>query len=156
MCVPLLSCVPLFSCAPLLSSVPPLSSVPLLSSVPPLASAPPLASVRLLAPVPPLFSCAGSLRRSLFSTDEERQSFLQRMVSGTLHILQSQCGLSDHGNYHELCRLLARLKANFQLAELVQCANYAEWISMVASFTIDSFKHWEWAANSVYYLLSLW
>ena len=21
---------------------------------------------------------------------------------------------------------------------------------------MDSFKHWEWAANSVYYLLSLW
>jgi hypothetical protein len=26
----------------------------------------------------------------------------------------------------------------------------------VATFTIDSFKHWQWAANSVYYLLSLW
>lgn len=40
----------------------------------------------------------------------------------------------------ELCRLLARLKANFQLAELVQCANYAEWIGLVATFTVDSFK----------------
>ena len=27
---------------------------------------------------------------------------------------------------------------------------------MVATFTIDSFKHWQWASNSVYYLLSLW
>jgi exportin-7 len=27
---------------------------------------------------------------------------------------------------------------------------------MVADFTVDSFKHWEWANNSVYYLLSLW
>ena len=26
----------------------------------------------------------------------------------------------------------------------------------MATFTIDSFKHWQWAANSVYYLLSLW
>ena len=27
---------------------------------------------------------------------------------------------------------------------------------MVATFTVDSFKHWEWASNSVYYLLSVW
>ena len=98
----------------------------------------------------------GSLRRSLFSSDEERQAFLQRMMAGTLRILQTQCGLSDHANYHELCRLLARLKANFQLSELVVCSHYAEWIAMVATFTVDSFKHWEWASNSVYYLLSLW
>ena len=82
----------------------------------------------------------GSLRRSLFSSDDERQAFLFRMMSGTLHILNTQCGLSDHDNYHELCRLLARLKANFQLSELVQCSNYAEWIAMVATFTVDSFK----------------
>lgn len=85
----------------------------------------------------------GSLRRSLFSSDEERQGFLARMVHGTLTILQTQCGLSNHDNYHELCRLLARLKANFQLSELVQCEKYAEWIAMVATFTVDSFKHWE-------------
>lgn len=98
----------------------------------------------------------GSLRRSLFTSDEERQAFLLRMMSGTLSILQQHCGLSEHDNYHELCRLLARLKANFQLAELVTCAPYAEWIALVATFTVDSFKHWEWAANSVHYLLSLW
>ena len=34
--------------------------------------------------------------------------------------------------------------------------SYAEWIALVASFTVDSFRHWEWTANSVFYLLSLW
>mmetsp|Transcript_7505 Transcript_7505/g.12746 ORF Transcript_7505/g.12746 Transcript_7505/m.12746 type:complete len:1077 (-) Transcript_7505:234-3464(-) len=97
-----------------------------------------------------------SLRRSLFSSDEERYAFLSRLMRGTLHILQSQHGLTDHDNYHELCRLLARLKANYQLSELVQADTYREWIQLVATFTIDSFKHWQWAANSVYYLLSLW
>eukprot|EP00967_Tisochrysis_lutea_P133037 scaffold232893_cov30-Tisochrysis_lutea.AAC.3 len=38
----------------------------------------------------------------------------------------------------------------------LQADCYREWISLVATFTIDSFKHWQWAANSVYYLLSLW
>jgi len=77
-------------------------------------------------------------------------------MRGTLQVLQGQHGLTEHDNYHELCRLLARLKANYQLSELVQADCYREWISLVATFTIDSFKHWQWAANSVYYLLSLW
>jgi len=97
-----------------------------------------------------------SLRRSLFSSEDERLGFLARMMRGTLQVLQAQHGLTDHNNYHELCRLLARLKANYQLSELVQADCYREWISLVATFTIDSFKHWQWAANSVYYLLSLW
>ena len=157
------------------------------------ANGPPAAKVALEVLV-----SLGSLRRSLFSSDEERQvrscltsppppppsahllasstsssaltlspplpsprpsphqAFLLRMLNGTLSILQTQRGLSDHGNYHELCRLLARLKSNFQLSELVTCAPYEDWIRIVATFTVDSFKHWEWAANSVYYLLSLW
>ena len=30
-----------------------------------------------------------------------------------------QVGLSEHDNYHEFCRLLGRLKTNYQLSELV-------------------------------------
>ncbi|KAL1520643.1 hypothetical protein AB1Y20_022216 [Prymnesium parvum] len=97
-----------------------------------------------------------SIRRSLFSSDEQRNLFLAGFVRGSLHILQSQKGLSEHSNYHELCRLLARLKGSFQLSELVQVGEYAEWIASVAAFTVDSFKHWQWAANSLFYLLSLW
>ena len=122
---------------------------------------------------------------------EERQAFLNRLVRGSLTVLRAQQGLTHHANYHEMCRLLARLKANYQvrgtttpsprpvrsyasrssqwcapspaslpyneqLSELVASDGYAEWISIVATFTIDSFHHWQWAANSVYYLLSLW
>ena len=78
------------------------------------------------------------------------------MLGGTLHVLRTQHGLTKHENYHELCRLLARIKSNFQLSELVKAEHYLDWISLVATFTIDSFKHWQWAANSVHYLLSLW
>ncbi|CAD7680037.1 unnamed protein product [Nyctereutes procyonoides] len=46
----------------------------------------------------------------------------------------SPLSLSDPNNYHEFCRLLARLKSSYQLGEL----------------------HWEFALNSVHYLLSLW
>lgn len=34
--------------------------------------------------------------------------------------------------------------------------NYNEWIQLVAQLTIDSLNSWQWAKDSVYYLLGLW
>ena len=60
-----------------------------------------------------------SVRRSLFSSESERSNFLSRLVNGTRDLLRQQAGLAHHANYHEFCRLLGRLKANYQLSELV-------------------------------------
>jgi len=54
-----------------------------------------------------------------------------------LFILQS---LSDPNNYHEFCRLLARLKSNYQLGELVKVENYPEVIRLIANFTVTSLQ----------------
>lgn len=43
----------------------------------------------------------------------------RRLVNGTRDLLRHQAGLAHHANYHEFCRLLGRLKANYQLSELV-------------------------------------
>lgn len=64
--------------------------------------------------------------------------------------------MQDPANHHELCRLLARMKANFQLKQIIKCPVYNDWIMLMASFTTKSFQAWHWAPNSVYYLLSLW
>jgi hypothetical protein len=48
--------------------------------------------------------------------------------------------LTDSGNYHEFCRLLARLKSNYQLGELVKVDNYPEVIKLIAEFTITSLQ----------------
>lgn len=61
-----------------------------------------------------------SVRRSLFASEGERFKFLNQLVGGTRQILQSKAGLAAHENYHELCRLLGRLKTNYQLSELVR------------------------------------
>eukprot|EP00882_Tetradesmus_deserticola_P016315 GHRQ01017417.1.p1 GENE.GHRQ01017417.1~~GHRQ01017417.1.p1 ORF type:complete len:285 (+),score=122.06 GHRQ01017417.1:116-856(+) len=62
-----------------------------------------------------------SVRRSLFSSDVERSKFLNRLVNGCRDILRAQAGLAEHhDNYHEFCRLLGRLKTNYQLSELVR------------------------------------
>lgn len=60
-----------------------------------------------------------SVRRSLFTNEGERSKFLNHLVTGTRDILRGQIGLTEHENYHEFCRLLGRLKTNYQLNELV-------------------------------------
>ncbi|KAK2501122.1 hypothetical protein MC885_005944, partial [Smutsia gigantea] len=113
--------------------------------------------------IPPSFSplvlsCLvqiASVRRSLFN-NAERAKFLSHLVDGVKRILENPQSLSDPNNYHEFCRLLARLKSNYQLGELVKVENYPEVIRLIANFTVTSLQHWEFAPNSVHYLLSLW
>jgi len=45
-------------------------------------------------------------------------------------------------NYQEFCRLLSRIKPNYQLAELVSVDSYLEWVELCAQFTVDSFINW--------------
>ncbi|PNT70346.1 exportin-7 isoform X3 [Brachypodium distachyon] len=97
-----------------------------------------------------------SVRRSIFLEDPARSQFLSHLMSGTREILQTGQGLGDHGNYHEFCRLLGRFKVNYQLSELLNVEFYGEWIGLVAEFTTKSLLSWQWASNSIYYLLSLW
>ncbi|XP_064966171.1 uncharacterized protein LOC103986231 isoform X2 [Musa acuminata AAA Group] len=97
-----------------------------------------------------------SVRRSLFTDDPARSQFLAQLMRGTKEILQTGQGLADHDNYHEFCRLLGRFKVNFQLSELLSVEIYTDWIHLVAEFTTKSLQSWQWASNSVYYLLGLW
>ena len=99
------------------------------------------------------FAC---VRRSLFASEHERNTYLTNLINGTREILMTQKGLNEHANYHEFCRLLGRLKTNYQLSELVGVENYSDWIQRVAEFTVKSLVSWQWASNSVYYILGLW
>ncbi|KAM4091517.1 hypothetical protein ACJW30_09G141900 [Castanea mollissima] len=97
-----------------------------------------------------------SIRRSFFINDATRLKFLSHLMTGTKEILQSGIGLADHDNYHAFCRLLGRLKVNYQLSELVNADGYTDWIRLVADFTLKSLHSWQWAGSSVYYLLGMW
>lgn len=79
------------------------------------------------------------MRRSLFS-NTERAKFLSTLVVNIKNILENSQGLSDPDNYHEFCRLLARLKTNYQLSELVVVECYPEVIQLIAKFTIQSLQ----------------
>ncbi|XP_053977684.1 exportin-7 isoform X2 [Hylaeus anthracinus] len=96
-----------------------------------------------------------SVRRSLFS-NPERAQFLKHLINGVTNIIQNPRGLSNPGNYHEFCRLLLRLKSNFQLGELISLDNYPEDIQLIAKFTVQSLRIWQFSPNSLHYLLTLW
>ncbi len=97
-----------------------------------------------------------SIRRSIFVKEPDRARYLQLIMNFIRDVLGSQQGLHHQENYSEFCRQLGRLKANYQLNELVRVDGYLEWIELAASFTAQSFQNWQWSANSIHYLLSLW
>jgi exportin-7 len=97
-----------------------------------------------------------SIRRSLFPTDKDRAAFLGRLVDGIRELLKNQTGLQHQDNYHQFCRLLGRLKANYQLSELVKTEGYLEWLELAANFTVQSIRNWQYSTNSIHYLLALW
>lgn len=97
-----------------------------------------------------------SVRRSLFPTDKDRAEFLGRVMAGIRSLLSNKTGFAHQDNYHEFCRLLGRLKANYQLSELVKTEGYLEWLELASSFTVQSTTNWQYCTNSIHYLLALW
>lgn len=97
-----------------------------------------------------------SVRRSLFSSEKERTGFLQSLMTGIQSVMQSKKGLEHVDNYHEFCRLLGRLKASYQLSELVKTTGFIEWLELAGDFTIKSLQNWQYSMNSIHYLLALW
>lgn len=97
-----------------------------------------------------------SVRRSLFASEKERTVFLQALMSGIQVIMQSKQGLADEDNYHQFCRLLGRLKASYQLSELVKTTHFIEWLQLSGEFTVQSLQNWRYSMNSIHYLLALW
>ena len=92
------------------------------------ASAPPVSNVALEC-----LTRLASVRRSLFASEVERNGYLKRLIVGTCDVLRLNQGLGEHANYHEFCRLLSRLKTNYQLSELVAVDGYQQWIQLSPS-----------------------
>jgi exportin-7 len=116
-----------------------------------LASAPPRSNTALECLVQ-----LSSVRRSLFASEKERTVFLQALMTGIQSIMHSKKGLEHIDNYHEFCRLLGRLKASYQLSELVKTTGFTEWLELAGDFTIKSLENWQYSMNSIQYLLALW
>lgn len=82
------------------------------------------------------------MRRSLFSNEAERAKFLNHLARGTRELLRSQQGLAEHANYHEFCRLLGRLKTNYQLSELVRCRGTSSPVALEIATAVLPIPHY--------------
>jgi len=96
------------------------------------------------------------VRRSLFSSEKERTVFLQALMNGIQEIMSAKTGFHHEENYHEFCRLLGRLKASYQLSELVKTTGFTDWLVLSGDFTMKSLQNWQYSMNSIHYLLALW
>ena len=97
-----------------------------------------------------------SVRRSIFSKESARTAFLLRTVTGICEIMADDLGFSDQDCYHEFCRLLGKLKATYQLSDLIRTPGYSNWIGLAAEFAMKSFRQMHLAPNSIHYILGLW
>jgi exportin-7 len=82
--------------------------------------------------------------------------YLNDFFLGIKKILTSFTGLDDAKCYHEFCRLLARIKCNYQLSEFIKLEFYSELVDLMGEFTVKSLRMWRFSENSLHYLLSLW
>uniref|UniRef100_A0A0K0DUE0 Importin N-terminal domain-containing protein n=1 Tax=Strongyloides stercoralis TaxID=6248 RepID=A0A0K0DUE0_STRER len=96
-----------------------------------------------------------SVRRTLFDC-RGRNLHLEALSNGVLMILNDTSRLQDKDAFHEFCRLVAKIKGTFQLAELVKSAYYVQMINKLVTFTIEALRVREFTLNSIYYLLSFW
>jgi exportin-7 len=99
-----------------------------------------------------------SVRRSLFTGDDDRQNYLKNLITGVIKLLKKIENITDEESFHQLSRLLSRIKSNFQLKEFLDCGDeiYETYLQLCHNFTIDSYKNNQYSQYSTYYLLNLW
>ncbi|KAL3083211.1 hypothetical protein niasHS_011013 [Heterodera schachtii] len=97
-----------------------------------------------------------SVRRMLFDSND-RQKYLEQIVNGLKRVLESPENLNTADNFHQFCRVISRMKANYQVSELVKCDSFSELLNSLTKFTLEclSMSHF-FTTNSIYYLISFW
>lgn len=91
-------------------------------------------------------SQAASIRRSIFSTEDSRHVYVQRIMQEIIFTLTTDVGqrkLQDTGNFHEFCRMLSRFNTTFQLTEICERKEFEQWISAISEFTSQGFHSWK-------------
>jgi exportin-7 len=131
--------------------------------------------------VPLAISCLvqlSSVRRSLLNTNERLivlnlitygKNFLTNEYDkfhfhlGIRSMVEQPGGLlTNEKSLHEFCRLIARLKSNAQLHELIRIDNYPLFIERLFRFTIDHLlsvhhhRQYHLSPNTLHYILSYW
>ncbi|KAG0210337.1 Exportin 7 [Mortierella sp. GBA30] len=91
-------------------------------------------------------SQAVSIRRSIFSSEVTRRTYISHVMQETTLTLTTTTGqtkLQDVGNFHEFCRMLSRFISTFQIAEIGAYKDSKQWFMAVGKFTEQGFHSWK-------------
>jgi hypothetical protein len=97
-----------------------------------------------------------STRRSLFSSEDARRRFLAEFIGGCTDVMQHKLGLSNSDCFLQFCRLLGKLKSNYQLAELIRSTGYVEWLQLCAELAKTAFRNPTYSPLALPFILGLW
>lgn len=103
-------------------------------------------------------SQAASIRRSIFSSGDARNTYIShfmREIALTLSTAAGQAKLQDVGNFHEFCRMLSRFKSTFQIAEIGSDKESKQWFTAIGEFSEQGFHSWKVHTAPSWYQLML-
>ncbi|KAF9583300.1 Ran-binding protein 17 [Lunasporangiospora selenospora] len=104
-------------------------------------------------------SQASSIRRSIFSTEDIRNTYIHHIMQETVLALTTPAGqmkFQDQGNCYEFTRMLSRFRSTYQLSEICAFKDSERWLSLIGDFAIKGFQSWKWSPNRLPYLLTFW
>ncbi|KAK6010202.1 hypothetical protein OSTOST_24785, partial [Ostertagia ostertagi] len=77
---------------------------------------------------------------NIVQSGSERQTYLEHVVAGVKRVIENPEKLTEQPAFHEFCRMVSRLKTNFQLCELIKVPDYAAVMRLLAQFTVESLR----------------
>lgn len=97
-----------------------------------------------------------TVKRCIFVSEQERLLWLKCIMTGVTNVLQGVVGLNNPQNFHEMCRLISRLRPFYLLQDMIGVDCYVQFIDAVAKFTCNAFEQWRTTTQSQPLLLSFW
>lgn len=94
-----------------------------------------------------------AVRRSIFTSEQERNKFLSSMLTNSTAIMRTSSGLQRVDSFHQFCRFLARLKTTYHLSEIAEQPEFDAWFEHVVAFTRKAFQSWDVGLTAKAYLV---
>ena len=95
-----------------------------------------------------------SFRRSFYQKEDDRNKITSHFLQGTGNLMNLRIGLSDRDCFHEMCRLIGKVRVGENLTEFLEIPGFTSWLENVLRFTSEALNSGE--GNSLIYLAMFW
>jgi exportin-7 len=118
-----------------------------------------LNSSKTIAQCIELLGLLSSVRRSIFSSDQARLDYLNRLTLAIQYLLSNhgKLILADSSVYHAMAVFLSRYKVNYPLLDILSLNQAEQALQIIAKFSIEAIKrHDSSFLHSAHYFLNFW